>query len=62
MYKPNGEEPMTKQDEARRRAALADRTRREAKPEGQELRTAFYAAMFGANQAAEESVVYTQAH
>jgi hypothetical protein len=52
---------MTKQDEARRRAALAERTHREAKPEGQELRSAFYAAMFNAVQPAEETVSFTHA-
>jgi hypothetical protein len=56
MYKPNGEEPMTKQEETRRRAALAGRARRELKPENPNLRSAFYAALFGANQPAEESV------
>jgi hypothetical protein len=61
MYKPNGEEPMTKQEEARRRAVLAERTRRELKPESQDIRSAFYAALFGAAQTAEESIAYTQA-
>jgi hypothetical protein len=54
MYKPNGEEPMTKQEEARRRAALAERTRKEVKPES--LRPAFYSALFGAAPPREESV------
>jgi hypothetical protein len=61
MYKPNGEEPMTKQEEARRRAALAERTRKELKPES--ARSAFYAALFGAAPTSEENVsaAFTQA-
>jgi len=55
MYKPNGEEPMTKQEEARRRAALAERIRGEQKPEG--VRSALYAALFGASPREEEGAV-----
>ncbi len=54
MYKPNGEEPMTKQEEARRRAAIAEKTRRQLKPEG--IRTAFYEALFGAAHQTDERV------
>jgi hypothetical protein len=54
MYKPNGEEPMTKQEETRRRAALVERTRKELKPENS--RSAFYAALFGAAPPNEENV------
>jgi hypothetical protein len=54
MYKPNGEEPMTKQEEARRRAALAERTRKEFKAES--AHSDFYAALFGAAPSSEESI------
>lgn len=54
MYKPNGEEPMTRQEEARRRAALVERSRKEPKTEN--VRSAMYAALFGAAQQREESV------
>jgi hypothetical protein len=47
MYKPNGEELMTKQEEMRRRQAGAYRTRKEAGSDS--MRTAFYAALFGAS-------------
>jgi hypothetical protein len=50
---------MTKQEEARRRAALAERARKEAKTEG--LRSAFYAALYGNASVAEDSVSLTQA-
>lgn len=48
MYKPNGEEPMTKKEETRRKAAIAERKReRESHTMAPEaLRTAFYAALF----------------
>jgi hypothetical protein len=59
MYKPNGEEPMTKQEEARRKAALTERTRKAVKPEG--LRSAFYAALYGNAHAAEDNISLTQA-
>jgi hypothetical protein len=61
MYKPNGEEPMTKQEEARRRAALTERTRKELKQEN--LHPAFYAALFGVSSSSEETVgaSFTQA-
>ncbi len=48
MYKPNGEEPMTKREEMARKAAVAerkaDRTGDDATAEV--LRSAFYAALF----------------
>jgi hypothetical protein len=61
MYKPNGEEPMNKQEEVRRRAALAERAHRELKPEN--LRSALYAALYGAVQSTREGIgaTFTQA-
>jgi hypothetical protein len=47
MCKPNGEEPMTKQEEIRRRAAVAERARKVTGSDS--LRTAFYSALFGAS-------------
>ncbi len=51
MYKPNGEEPMTKQEELRRRSAVAERKndRAEVSIASEILRTAFYAALFRAD-------------
>jgi len=54
MYKPNGEEPMTKQEEMRRRETVAGRIRKEAKPE--DLRTAFYSALFGVQSSRVENI------
>lgn len=60
MYKPNGEEPMTKQEETRRRTALTERTRKELKQEN--LRPAFYAALFGAASSNEETASASFTH
>ena len=48
MYKPNGEEPMTKQEEMSRKAALAERKIEQAGQNltAEVLRSAFYAALF----------------
>jgi hypothetical protein len=49
MYKPNGEEPMTRQEEIGRKAALAERKNDRAGDPAvtsEALRTAFYAALF----------------
>ena len=48
MYKPNGEEPMTKQEEMRRKAVLADqKAQRGGDADSSEaLRAAFYSALF----------------
>jgi hypothetical protein len=61
MYKPNGEEPMTKQEETRRREAIALRARKEPKQES--MRSAFYSALFGAASPSDENagVAYNQA-
>jgi hypothetical protein len=58
MYKPNGEEPMTKQEELRRRAAILERRaeRRQEEPRADALRSAFYAALFGSASSREENV------
>jgi hypothetical protein len=55
MYKPNGEEPMTKQEEMRRREAVAGRKaeRISEEPKGKALRAAFYAALFGSSSSRE---------
>jgi hypothetical protein len=53
MYKPNGEEPMTQREEMRRREAVAERASKAVKPEN--LRTAFYAALFGASSSRSDS-------
>lgn len=60
MYKPNGEEPMTKQEEARRRTALAERNQKGLKGEG--TRSALYAALFGAAQQAEDQASVSFSH
>jgi hypothetical protein len=54
MYKPNGEEPMTKQEEMRRREAVAERIKKEAKSEN--LRSAFYSALFGVQSSRDDGV------
>jgi len=48
MYKPNGEEPMTKQEEMRRRETAAERSamRSSIDPAAESLRSAFYSAMY----------------
>jgi hypothetical protein len=48
MYKPNGEEPMTKQEEMLRKSAAAERkvARSAGTAPSEVLRTAFYAALF----------------
>jgi hypothetical protein len=56
MYKTNGEEPMTKQEEMRRREAVAGRAiaeRLSAGPKADSLRLAFYAALFGVSSSRE---------
>jgi hypothetical protein len=54
MYKPNGEEPMSKREEMRRREAVAERSSKASKPEN--LRTAYFAALFGATSPGSENV------
>ena len=54
MCKPNGEEPMTKQEELRRREALALRARKATGPDS--LRTAFYSALFGVSSSQDVGV------
>lgn len=58
MYKPNGEELMTKQEEAMRKAAVADRhagrTGDEATTEVP--RSAFYAALFRSSASRSNAV------
>jgi hypothetical protein len=58
MYKPNGEELMTKHEELRRRAALADRAAEHSheNPSAEALRSAFYAAMFRSPESREDNV------
>ena len=57
MYKPNGEEPMTKQEELNRRSAIADRKRdRHAETAAEDLHTAFYAALFKASSYRTDAV------
>jgi hypothetical protein len=58
MYKPNGEEPMTKQEEMRRREAAAERAsaRVSIEPAAESLRTAFYSALFRSASAEESKV------
>jgi hypothetical protein len=59
MYKPNGEEPMSKQEELRRREDLASRAEERARmePNAGSLRSAFYSAMFHAQSAQEGGVL-----
>ncbi len=58
MYKPNGEEPMTRQEELSRKAAIAQRkemrTSEGLSPET--LRSAFYSALFRSSDTRRESV------
>jgi hypothetical protein len=64
MYKPNGEEPMTKQEEMQRKEALTARVGKEAKSGNMSgnMRSAFYAALFGAASSRNESVGSTFEH
>jgi hypothetical protein len=59
MYKPNGEEPMTKQEEMRRREAAAERAaaRPRIDPAAESLRSAFYSAMYRSAPAQESALV-----
>lgn len=59
MYKPNGEEPMTKQEEMRRREAAAERaaSRPSIDPAAESLRSAFYSAMYRSASAQESALV-----
>ncbi len=58
MYKPNGEEPMTKHEEMRRREAIAERNsqRLGEEPTVETLRSAFYAAIFKATALREDRI------
>jgi hypothetical protein len=58
MYKPNGEEPMTKHDEQRCREAVAERLaeRTRETPSADALRSAFYSALFHSPATREEAV------
>jgi hypothetical protein len=58
MYKPNGEEPMTKQEEIRRRQAVAENAKMRAREElsTEALRAAFYSVIFRSTTMSEESV------
>lgn len=51
MYKPNGEEPMTRQEEIARKSAIAERNDNRVgdAAASEVLRTAFYAALFRAS-------------
>jgi hypothetical protein len=60
MYKPNGEEPMTKQEEILRREERAVRARKAAGSDS--LRTAFYAALFGASSSRDVNACATFEH
>ena len=59
MYKPNGEEPMTKAEEQRRREAVAARIaeREVTDPSAESLRSAFYAAVARTQSSRAESVL-----
>ena len=58
MYKPNGEEPMTKQEEMRRRESAEERTvaRARIEPAADCLRSAFYSALFRSSSVEESKV------
>jgi hypothetical protein len=58
MYKPNGEEPMTTQEEMRRRQAVAEKAaeRQRESPTVESLRSAFYAALYRSSVPIEEKV------
>jgi hypothetical protein len=58
MYKPNGEEPMSKQEEMRRRQMIAEKAaeRRQEAPTVESLRSAFYAVLYKSSVSAEEKV------
>jgi hypothetical protein len=56
MYKPNGEEPMTKQEEMRCRQLVAEKAveRQQDTPTVESLRSAFYAALYRSSTPIEE--------
>jgi len=56
MYKPNGEEPMTKREELRCRETVAERAseRSRESPSADALRSAFYSALFHSSTTREE--------
>jgi hypothetical protein len=58
MYKPNGEEPMTRQEEMRRREAAAERAsaRPCVEPAAESLRSAFYSALFRSSSPEDSKV------
>jgi hypothetical protein len=58
MYKPNGEEPMTRQEEMRRKEAAAEHmaARERVEPAAESLRVAFYSALFRSTSAQEGKV------
>jgi hypothetical protein len=57
MYKPNGEEPMSRNEEKARRekVATAKAERSQSSPGAEALRSAFYAALFRA-EAREDGI------
>jgi hypothetical protein len=57
MYKPNGEEPMTKREEQCRREAVAERAGERSRelPSADALRSAFYSALFHSSAPREET-------
>jgi hypothetical protein len=57
MYKPNGEEPMTKQEEQRRKEDVAgSKAARTGEYTVETLRSAFYAALYRSSMSRQENV------